>query len=232
MEGNPHESLRVVLIEDVVYHSLRPRLEEAGIRGTHYLPLEAADPERVIGLEPQVVLMDLRLAGSSGLYLVHLLRRALPETPILLLAAEPDDLEIVEALRAGADGLLERGADAEALADSLRRIQRGDKVVGDRIVAAQEARRWVEGVLQRSGVPRSRIPARLRPLTPRDIDLLKGLASGYSNEDIAQQLGLSPHTVKNEIYNLYRKLGVSDRTRAALYAIRFGWTDLRQTQFV
>lgn len=174
---------------------------------------EAADGGEALalaeGLRPDVVLMDLVMPRLDGLGAMRALRERLPEARVIVLTSFLDDDKLLPALRAGAAGYLLKNAPPQELARAVRAAHAGEALL-DPVVAA----RLVEA-LAAQDEPLDR-------LTSRERDVLALIGQGYPNKRIARELELSEKTVKNHVGAVLRKLGVADRTQAAVLAVRAG----------
>jgi DNA-binding NarL/FixJ family response regulator len=210
--------IRVCIVEDqtIVREGLRSVL---AFIGDIEVVGEAADGEEAIEViertRPDVVLLDLRMPKLDG---VGVLRRLGSENklpPTLILTTFDDDSMLFDAVRAGAKGYMLKDVGTERLAEAVRSIAAGDTRfepgMTDRIFRTVERN---PPRFDASAVPES--------LTDRERDIVRLMAGGYSNREIADLLNLSEGTVKNHISNLLSKLGVRDRTRAVLKAIDLG----------
>ena len=167
--------------------------------------------------QPDVVLMDLRMPGMDGAEATRRIRAALPATQVLVLTTYADDESLFPALEAGARGYLTKDADAEEIERAIRALAAGrthlDAAIQQRLVAA---------VLD---TPRARpAPPQALPddLSPREVEVLKLIAAGLSNSEIATSLFLSNATVKTHINRIFSKTGVRDRAQAVRYAYQHG----------
>lgn len=174
---------------------------------------EAVDGSQVLKLiqkhKPDVVLMDLQMPNVDGVDALRGIRLEFPELPILILTSFSDDAHIYAALRAGANGFLLKEMGGDELVDAIRGAAKGRPQLHPEIAKRLMAR-----------APMPQDP--FEELTERERDLLKLLARGMSNKEIAVQLTLTEMTVKGYVSDVLMKLGVSDRTQAALMAVRFG----------
>jgi DNA-binding NarL/FixJ family response regulator len=164
-------------------------------------------------LDPDVVLMDLRMPGGDGIEAVRNLKRARPGTAVLVLTSFESDAYIQEAVCAGADGYLLKGSSPEALIASIRSV-----FAGSRTLSSAVWERLTRLVTNFGPEARTNHDG----LTTREVQILRLLASGLANKQIAHQLHVSDKTVRNHISNIYDKLQINDRTQAALYAARKG----------
>jgi len=173
---------------------------------------DAADGEQAVAmaerLEPDVVVMDLVMPKLDGIAAMRELRRRAPGTRVVILRSFIDEERLLPALRAGAAGYLLKNIEPQELARAVRAADAGEAII-DPAVAA----RLVEALIAEEQVPRPE-------LTAREQEVLDLIASGYANKRIARELGVAEKTVKSHVSHLLAKLGVSDRTQAALYAAR------------
>jgi two-component system NarL family response regulator len=182
-----------------ILHQGEPDLEVVGEAGDGR---EAVTAWRT--LKPTVTIMDLQLPGQSGVEAIIAIRREDPEARVLVLTTFDGDADIQRALEAGARGYLLKSVRRATLIEAVRAVAAGQRYLppatAARLVEAMEAER----------------------LTPRELDVLRLLALGQRNREIAENLGLAEPTVKIHVNNLLRKLQVKDRTEAAVVALRRG----------
>jgi two-component system, NarL family, response regulator LiaR len=208
------EPIRVLVVDDhaVVREGLRAFLElQEGI----LVVAEAADGreavETAVRLRPDVVLMDLVMPRLDGVTAMRELRESLPEARVIVLTSFLDDDKLLPALRSGAAGYLLKNAKPEELVRAVRAAYAGeallDPVVGARLVAMLAADGGEEP---------------LDRLTPREREVLVLIGRGFPNKRIALELGLAEKTVKTHVGHVLAKLGVTDRTQAAVLAVRAG----------
>lgn len=173
-------------------------------------------------LQPDVVLLDNNLAGVRGVDAIGSLREAARDARIIMLTVSEDEQDLAAALRAGASGYLLKTIEGDALGDSLRRAMRGESVVapemtGKLVAAYRQAA---------SGAPADEPAAPpasvLDQLSAREQDILRGIARGESNKEIARALGIAETTVKIHVQHVLRKLDVSSRVHAAVIATSCG----------
>jgi DNA-binding NarL/FixJ family response regulator len=210
MNENDPVTVRVLLVDDhaIVREGLRALLEE---EGGFAVAGEAADGERAVAaareLAPDVVLMDLLMPGVDGLEALRRIRAADPEARVLVLTSAQDDRAVREAIDAGAVGFLFKDVSRRDLVRAVR-----DAAAG-RPTLHPEAQRVLMKRPERSP---------LDELTPRERTVLELIAQGRSNRQIALRLELTEGTVKGYVSTILDKLGVQDRTGAALFAVRHG----------
>jgi DNA-binding NarL/FixJ family response regulator len=173
-------------------------------------------------LRPDLVLMDVRMPEMDGLEATREIKRQHPETGVLIVTMHENPDYLLEALDAGAAGYVLKDTPADRLLSAVRRTLSGESPLNQEL-AAQLLRRLAEEKKQ-APAPEPRKPRKpLRePLTPREEEVLRVLASGQTNQQIAQTLVISRGTVKVHVERIIRKLGVSDRTQAAVRAIELG----------
>jgi DNA-binding NarL/FixJ family response regulator len=165
--------------------------------------------EKVAALEPNVVLMDVRMPELNGVEAVAILHQRAPGCRVVMLTTFDDEEYVVQALRAGASGYLLKDLPARELADAVRLANAG-VVQFDPAAAARLANAL--------GRPARIVDQAGQALTAREIDVLRLIAEGCSNREIAARLYLSEGTVKNHISRILGRLGMRDRTQAAIYA--------------
>jgi two-component system, NarL family, response regulator LiaR len=204
-------AIRIVIADDhsVVRRGLRmflamdPELVVVG---------EAADGEEAVHLArlllPDIVLMDLLMPVMDGITATALIRSELPDTEVLALTSVLEDASVVGAVRAGAIGYLLKDTDADALCRAIKAAAAGQVQL-----TPQAAARLMQAVSA---------PESPEALTERETEVLRLLAQGKANKEIARSLNISEKTVKVHVSNILSKLGVQSRTQATLYAIRVG----------
>lgn len=181
---------------------------------------DAADGEKALelveSLAPQVVLMDLHLPRISGVEATRRIAVSSPTTAVLMLTVSAKEADVVEALVGGASGYLVKGTSPETLTAGIYAAARGESLMSAEVAASVFAR------LRNGGVSPSADDVPISFLSTREIEILRLLATGKHNDEIAQDLVISPFTVRNHVSALLRKLHLHNRTQAAAYAIRQG----------
>ena len=208
------EPIRVLIVDDhaVVREGLRSFLElQEGLEVVGEAADGAEAVEAAAQLRPDVVLMDLVMPRMDGVEAMRQLRERVPAARVIVLTSFLDDDRLLPAVRAGAAGYLLKNAQPQELARAIRTAHDGEALL-DPAVAA----RLVDALA--SGEPDDRY----EELTPREREVLELIGRGYSNKRIAVELGAAEKTVKNHVSHVLAKLGVADRTQAALYASRVG----------
>jgi DNA-binding NarL/FixJ family response regulator len=201
--------IRVLAVDDhpVVRAGLAQLLEQAD---DIELIGVAEDGERALAIvreqETDVVLMDLEMPGMDGIQATARIRHEHPRTQLVVLTSFSDSDRVLDALDAGAIGYLLKGADPDELLQGIRAAARGESPLAPRaasaLLAARAGRRPAEG------------------LTPRERDVLLMVAQGLPNKQIARRLEISERTVKGHLTHIFERIGVTDRTQAALWAKR------------
>ena len=202
-------TIRILLVDDhtVVRKGLRtflsydPDLEVGGEAADGALALRLARE-----LSPDVVLMDLLMPGMDGIEATAAIRRELPEIEVVALTSVLEDASVVGAVRAGAIGYLLKDTQAEALCQAIKAAAAGQVQLTPRAAAR---------LMQAISAPESP-----EALTERETEVLRLVAQGYSNKQIARSLNNMEKTIKTHVSRVLSKLGVQSRTQATLYAIR------------
>ena len=207
-------AIRLLIADDhaVVRAGLRSMTADTEIE----IVAEAADGNEAFSQagqhRPDVVLLDVRMPGSDGITCLGRLRTEMPDLPVMMFSAYDNPTYIARAVALGASGYLVKTAGREEVLTAIRRV-----AAGEPIWSREELRR-VTGALS---TPRAAADLEV-PLTKRESEVLKQLALGLSNREIAQALSISYETVKEHVQHILRKVGVSDRTQAAVWAVRRG----------
>jgi DNA-binding NarL/FixJ family response regulator len=213
--------IRVCLVEDqtLVREGIRSLL---GLAPGIEVVSEAADGRSALDVieasRPDVVLLDARMPGLSGIGVLQALALRGPLPPTIVLTTFDDEEILLDAFRAGARGFLLKDVSLEGLVGAIRTVVAGGSALPP--IVSQRAARDAKAV--RADFPRLDPPD---PLTPREVDVLRLMARGDSNREIARALTVAEGTVKNHVSSILSKLGVRDRTRAVLQAVRAGILD-------
>jgi DNA-binding NarL/FixJ family response regulator len=207
-------AIRAVIADDhlVVRLGLKSLLTDAGI--TVIGEADSGDKALQLAYElsPDIVIMDVRMPNGDGLTALSRLKLEKPDLPVLMLSTYDNPTYVARSVALGASGFLLKSCSAETLIDCIRRI-----LAGENIWSRDELRR-VTGAL---ATPRLLTDVEV-PLTQRENEVLRQLALGLTNKEIAQSLDISYETVKEHVQHILRKVGVSDRTQAAVWAVRRG----------
>ncbi|MEZ0109855.1 DNA-binding NarL/FixJ family response regulator [Catenulispora sp. EB89] len=209
------EVIRVLIADDhrMVRQGLRTFLElQEGIEVVGEAADGAQCAELAAELKPDVILLDLVMPGVDGVGAMELLREAGSTARVLVVTSFTDRRMIIPAIRAGARGYVYKDVDPSALAAAVRSVHAGHVLLEPEVAAA----------LLNSGGGSGEAGAQAPPLTAREREVLVLIAQGRSNREIARALVLAEKTVKTHVSNILMKLGVADRTQAALWAVRHG----------
>jgi DNA-binding NarL/FixJ family response regulator len=172
---------------------------------------------KVAELTPDVVLMDIRMPQLSGIEATRRITAGTPGTKVLVLTTFDLDEYVYEALRAGASGFLLKDASADRLAEAVRVV-----AAGDALLAPGVTRRLIAEFSRMDNRPRSPLKKRVGELTERETEVLALIAQGLSNAEIAERLVVAEQTVKSHVSRILTKLGLRDRTQAAVFAYECG----------
>ena len=190
---------------------------------------EAGDAAQALrlapALQPDIILLDNHLPGVAGIDAVQDLRKLAPRTRVLMLTVSEDEQDLAMALRNGAQGYLLKTIDGDLLAQAIERAARGEPVVSPelmgKLVAAfqsQGAPVLVPPLPAEPPAAAPAVPDGAAPLSPREEEVLREIARGASNKEIARTLDIAETTVKIHVQHILRKLGLSSRVQAAVYA--------------
>lgn len=169
-------------------------------------------------LQPDVILLDNHLPGVRGIDAIAGLREASPASRVVMLTVSEDSDDLATALRHGAQGYLLKTIDGDLLAEAVRRAARGEPVVSPEMMGKLVAAFQNQGAPEPAPLPPEPETAPPSPLSPREEDVLREIARGASNKEIARTLEIAETTVKIHVQHILRKLGLSSRVQAAVYA--------------
>jgi len=169
--------------------------------------------ERAPELKPDVILMDLRMPVLDGVAATRQLHETMPDSKIIVLTTFDDDDHVFDGLRAGAVGYLLKDVPSEKLVEAIRAAAQGQTFLQPSVAA-----KVVAEFTRLSTVPTPAAQPLVEPLSERELEILRLIATGASNKEIAGELFITEGTVKNHVTNILGKLGVRDRTQAALKA--------------
>jgi DNA-binding NarL/FixJ family response regulator len=172
--------------------------------------------KQALKLKPDVVLMDLKMPNVDGVEATRQIRAQLPEMKILILTTFDADNHVLQALEAGVSGYVLKDSLSEAIITSIQAV-----VSGERVMAGAVANRVLD-MLTGAATPKEFYDG----LTTREVEILKLLAAGMANKQIAYRLKISEKTVRNHVSNMYQKLNIYDRSQAVLYAVRKGLVEV------
>jgi two-component system nitrate/nitrite response regulator NarL len=173
--------------------------------------------KRAMQLKPDVILLDLHMPGMTGVETLELILQGWPEAAVIMLTVSEEGEDLATALHAGARGYLIKNIDADYLQRAIERAAGGESVLAESMAAKLVAQ------LQKQREPKPAAPpSDLDKLTPREREILACLARGESNKLIARVLDLAESTVKIHVQNILKKLGLSSRVQAAVFAVEQG----------
>jgi DNA-binding NarL/FixJ family response regulator len=212
------QSLRVLIVDD---HALFRRGLQMVLKQEPDIEVvgEAADGHEAVGkaqeLMPDVILMDVRMPKRSGIEATEKIKELLPHVKILMLTISDEEADLYEAIKAGASGYLLKEISIDEVADAVRSVWAGQS----RISPSMAAKLLTEfAAMSKRAEERQQLPA--PRLTDREMEVLKLVAQGLNNRDIAKELFISENTVKNHIRNILEKLHLHSRMEAVVYAVR------------
>jgi two-component system NarL family response regulator len=219
---NPHEPIRVLVVDD----------QELFRRGLTMLLAQDTDIE-VVGeaddgiagtelattLAPDVVLLDVRMPRRSGVEACRAIKEAVPATKIIMLTVSDEEADLYESVKNGAAGYLLKDSSIEEVAQAIRVVNEGQS-----LISPSMAVKLIDEFKQMSKPEREQGPA-LR-LTDRELEVLRLVAKGLNNREVAKELFISENTVKNHVRNILEKLQLHSRMEAVMYAMREKLLDL------
>jgi DNA-binding NarL/FixJ family response regulator len=184
---------------------------------------EANDGEEAVALvtrlHPQVALMDIAMPRVNGIEATRQIKERYPATAVLILTAYDNDQYIMALLEAGAAGYLLKNVSGKELANAIRAVHAGESVLHP-VIARKVFNRFATSVQGKENLPQQ------EELSEREMEILKLMAKGMSNQDIAGKLFVSRRTVQSHLANIFRKMDVGSRTEALLQALKRGWLTL------
>jgi DNA-binding NarL/FixJ family response regulator len=222
----------VMIVDDhpLFRQGIRRLIEEAGRftvvaeASTGYEAIRLADIH-----QPHIVLSDIQLPGVTGLKIARILKKQHPATQIIICSMHMDDERLFDAVRAGASAFVTKDIEAHELLEALARVADGEQLINQTVLSRpqlawrvlSEFRTMTEspdGAKQAAQSP--------MPLSIREIEVLDCVAQGLSNKEIAEALFITEQTVKNHMTSVLRKLEVTDRVQAVLFAVKHGWVEI------
>lgn len=203
-------SLLIVDDHEVVRAGLKSLLQGTDIRVVAEADNATTGMKLTVKHKPDVVLLDVRMPDTDGLNCLARIKLDLPNIPVVMFSAYDNPTYVARAVALGAAGYLSKRSSKKEIVDAIHTASKGDTIW------TREELRRVTGAL---ATPRVGAEVEV-PLTKRENEVLKQLAFGLTNKEIAQALGISYETVKEHVQHILRKIGVSDRTQAAVWAVR------------
>jgi DNA-binding NarL/FixJ family response regulator len=207
-------SIRLLIADDheVVRTGIKSLVAGTEIEVVAQATTDEEAVSRTLEMTPDVVILDVRMEPGDGLNALSRIKQERPDQPVLMLSTYDNPTYVARAAALGASGYLLKGASREAILTAIRTAAAGESAW------SREDLRRVTGAL---ATPRLSEDIEV-PLTKRESEVLRQMALGLTNKEIAQALGISYETVKEHVQHILRKVGVSDRTQAAVWAVRKG----------
>lgn len=211
---------RVMIVEDHTIvreglHLLLQRNRQIAIVG------EASNGREAIGLaatlQPHVILMDIRLPDISGLEVTRRIKADHPNIAVIMLTMHDDEEYVIGAVRAGAAGYMLKDISPKDLVRAIQTVREGGTIIEPGLL-----RKTLSTLAPSGAVGADHLPEKVEHLTPREKEVLELLVEGLTNREIGKELFISEQTVKNHVSAIIHKLGASDRTQAAVIALRQG----------
>ena len=220
--GDDREPIRVIIVDDQelfraglkMLMDSEPGLDVVGDAGDGAAGIELAS-----AVAPDVVLLDVRMPKVSGIEACVAIKEAVPAAKIVMLTVSDEESDLYEAVKSGASGYLLKDSSIEEVAQAVRVVADGQS-----LISPSMAVKLIDEFKQMSRPDRSAVPG-LR-LTERELEVLRLVAKGMNNREIAKQLFISENTVKNHVRNLLEKLQLHSRMEAVMYAVREKLLDL------
>ncbi|MGZ3390642.1 MAG: response regulator [Isosphaeraceae bacterium] len=214
-----NRTARVLIADDqTLFRSGLARLLDVDDRVT--VVGEASDGldavKQALALKPEIVLMDIKMPNLDGIEATRRITTENPKIKVLMLTTFEADNHVIQALKAGASGYVLKDSQPSAIVSSILAV-----VAGERVMASAVANRVLE-MLTGATTPKEFYDG----LTAREVEILKMLATGMANKQIAFKLKISDKTVRNHVSNMYEKLNIFDRSQAVLYAVRKGLVEI------
>lgn len=211
-----------VLFRQGIEHSLS-RTKDVQISAT----ADVSDEVLAIvdNLPPDVALLDIDSPADNGLKLARRIKQRLPTIGVVVLTSNPDDAQLFQALKAQAVAYLSKEVTASELVDTIRRVSRGEHPINESLTTRPKLAEQVLKQFQELSL-RSEAEQFIAPLTPREMEILRYIAQGYLNKQIAAELDISEQTIKNHVTSILRKLNANARTEAVVVAIKQGLISL------
>ena len=213
--GGPYAGLRVLLVDDhdLFRTGLRNLLEEQGLQIVGEAGSGGEAVRFVRELAPDVVVMDLNMPGMNGVDATREIAKLAPLTRVVVLTISDQDGDVMDAIMAGASGYLLKDSSIQDLIAGIQSAAVGEALISPHIASK---------VLQRVRAAGSGPAQPVSHLSDREVEVLRLIANGKDNAEIARELTISPKTVKNHISNILMKLQIENRIQAAVYAVRSG----------
>ncbi len=225
--SQPNNIIKVVIVDDHPFFRQGVRdvlnaesdIQVVGESGDGYAALALLK-----NLRPDVVLMDVNLPKLNGLQITQKIKSVCADVNVIILTAYDDEEQIYRAIRLGASAYFAKDVEPAHLLDTIRAVAAGYYVIANEHMTPAQAEQWLLELYRRYGITPE--DTTFSPLTNRQMEILELIIEGLSNKEIAMRLSISQQTVKNHVTSILAKLNLSDRTQAAIYALRHGWVRL------
>jgi DNA-binding NarL/FixJ family response regulator len=223
----------IMIVDDhpLFRQGIRRLIEESGKfrvvaeASTGYEAIRLADIH-----QPHLILIDIQLPGVTGLKIARILKKQHPTSHIVIVSMHIDDERLFDAVRVGASAFLSKDIEAQELIDSITRVAAGEQLINATVLSRPQLARKVlnefRNLSGESGRAGRQSAAQQMPLSVREVEVLDCVAQGLSNKEIADALFITEQTVKNHMTSVLRKLEVTDRVQAVLYAVKNGWIQI------
>jgi DNA-binding NarL/FixJ family response regulator len=227
LDDSTEDAIRVAIVDDQRLFTrglsgLVGMLDGVEVVGVAY------DGEEAVALcrreEPDVVLMDISMPNMDGISATREIKDLLPQTAVVILTGHEEDEHVFEGIKAGAQGYLLKDSEPEDLSRAIHTVYAGNTIIAPDL--AQKMLNTFE-----AGGREGKANLAPPPLTERELEVIKALARGMSDRQIARSLDISEKTVRNHTSNIYRKLHIFDRTQAVIYAVREGIIDVEELDY-
>ena len=220
--------IRLILVDD--HEMVREGLKAILLEEPDFSIVgDAANAEQALALieqqQPDVVLLDVRLPGTSGIEVCRIVATRFPTTAVIILTTFTDEHLVAQCIQAGARGFIIKDIERFELKRAIRAVARGEAAIDTKTAATvfAQLRRVPLQPLQASQEPSQSSPGSPETLTPQQLVILRLVAQGLPSREIATQLYLSENTVKGYVQEILHKLGVKNRTEAVMVAVKQGW---------
>lgn len=228
-QNSASEKIRVLIVDDhpIMREGLARLLEVAAEEEIVVIDQAGNGEEalkKVRQYRPQVVLLDINLPGANGLEVTAQIKSEFRDSVhVVLMTAHDDQEQIIHAMRIGASGYCSKEIETVKLIETIQHAAKGDYSIRGKLYSERGLQEWLNAQTESLGGYYTESGDHLVPLSPREMEILRCVTRGLSNKEIARELGISHQTVKNHMTNVLDKLGVEDRTQAAVYALKRGW---------